>query len=343
MSRIETVADFLNGKHNTPNNIFIDGVALLAQHNQTQGGIVDELGVTIEEVERAAEEGQLVEVPAGNYAIAQTKNPALHEQLKDDISFDERGIDANRIKRAAENETVEEQRQFVENQMDFDEAKDTIRKELRAAGFTSDQSVGTVALFSSMAQAQAQRDNKTPAQWLKENAVKLMTEAMAKEQGINLQANLNQPVNVKIDPNATYASLDLSIFTDEIGATGDNETDFRKVTDYIKKTLTNKNISVSSADLKLKYSFDAVDKFNRVHVSRANSQKGRSGTPSRIARNITLSNFEDILQHSVLVEINNNPTKKKGRFANKRHQGHVKAVMRAVMPVTMPSKYGHWL
>ena len=146
----------------------------------------------------------------------------------------------------------------------------------------------------------------------------------------------NYKINVDVNVNDLYQPADLRGMVDKIGDTTDTEAGQRAVIAYIKKVLTNTNISVTSQDLRLNYGFDHVDKGNRVHIAKARSTKGFRNQENRIARNVVLSNFEDVLKCSILVEIDNFPLLKNGFYANKKHQHHVHGLVRAVMPVILP-------
>lgn len=144
-------------------------------------------------------------------------------------------------------------------------------------------------------------------------------------------------LNVRMDYNARYAPVDLSNLIDAIGDVGDLEVSRETVENYIIDNLVGSNIKSTSFDEYLDYSFDYGDGYNIVHVARAKSTKGKNNEESRTVRNLTLSNMNDVLKNSVLVEIRPNPPKHTGYYADPKHDADVNAAFRSVMPVILPN------
>lgn len=149
--------------------------------------------------------------------------------------------------------------------------------------------------------------------------------------GVNKKAKLN----VDMDYDADFTPVDLRNLADKIGDVRDTDVARAAVENYIIDNLVGTKINVNSLDEYLDYSFDYGDAHNIVHVARARSTSGKSNVASRTARNLTISNMEDVLKNSVLVEVAE-PKKHTGTYANVEHEDNIKAVFRAVMPIIMP-------
>lgn len=146
--------------------VYVDpaGVALFQDKNPA---VLDQLGVTAEDVQTAAKEGAMLEIPAGRFDVAAAQNPEIQTALKDDIAPDADGLTMRRIK---ERNTRDVQKALAEQQAQIDELRteqDKLVKAMEKAGVQAEAArslaVGLVANARVMSP-----DN--PAQFLRDNA-----------------------------------------------------------------------------------------------------------------------------------------------------------------------------
>lgn len=163
-------ADFIAGtvNNNLPGStIAVDGETLL-QYAQTKNleEVAKALGVELQEIEKAAEDGLSVDVLQGNFEATELKMPGFLEAVRDDITFADGGYSANKEKyqRMLQKETE----RIADMDTDLQEQLDTIFNSMRDAGVNKQTAADMVKLYRSVAVA---ANPYEPAQYFREHPV----------------------------------------------------------------------------------------------------------------------------------------------------------------------------
>lgn len=163
----EYAAAIINNKLNGGESVAIDAQALqtyMQQVNPEQ--VAESLGVTVEDINTAAENGQDIDVSYGDFVGAAVKQgEGFFSNLQEHIAFmdnEETSINAARLKRALRQDYELSQRQTEEMNTELDKIIDSATK----AGVSMDQGNGLRELLISRAMI-ANPDN--PAQFFRDN------------------------------------------------------------------------------------------------------------------------------------------------------------------------------
>ena len=172
----EVTKNFLNKDGDM---VYIDAEQLLNVHNQTQGGVIEDLGLSVETVEDAVDSGDMVEVPYGNYVVPiAEKRPEIHEALKSGIAFDENGITNNRIEILNDSAVKKAKEDAFKQEQEVQVEEEKIINEIRQTGkATAAQAQDATTVLSSIARTMS----ANPAKWLQETAPRFMNEDMLKK------------------------------------------------------------------------------------------------------------------------------------------------------------------
>ena len=161
-------ADFIAGTVNTNlqgSTVAVDGETLL-QYAQTKNPeeVAKALGVTMPEIEKAAEDGLSVDILQGNFEATELKMPGFLEAVRDDITFSDGGYSANKEKyqRLLQKETEQIQARDTELQ----EQLDSIFNNMRDAGVNKQTATAMMDMYRSVAVA---ADPYEPARYFREH------------------------------------------------------------------------------------------------------------------------------------------------------------------------------
>ena len=146
--------------------IYIDPEALVLCQAQNPEA-VEKLGVTPEEVTRAAQEGQFVEVPEGTYNAVAVQHPDMHQALKDDIAFDEEGYTLRRLEEKNVSDVKRTQEEVKRREREVKEASDAIYQNMLDAGVKPEVAKSALVALVKNAHVMSPDD---PAGWLRTKA-----------------------------------------------------------------------------------------------------------------------------------------------------------------------------
>lgn len=163
-------ADFVAGTVNTNlqgSTIAVDGEALL-QYAQTKNPeeVAKALGVELQEIEKAAENGLSVDVLQGNFEATELKIPGFLDAVKDDINFSDGGYSPNKEK--YQRLLQEETDKIKARDTDLQEQLDTIFNSMRDAGANKQTATAMMDMYRAAAVAANPYD---PAQYFKDHPV----------------------------------------------------------------------------------------------------------------------------------------------------------------------------
>lgn len=145
----EAYANTVN--NNLPDiNVSVDGDALLKfmQSGKTEE-IAQSLGVTVNEVQQAADEGLTVEIRQGNYEGTAMKYADFMPAVRDYSAFEVNGFMQSDTQ--GQKELQKEYQQFTDNEEEFEAYKDEKIAEMQAAGINQQKALNAMILLESRA------------------------------------------------------------------------------------------------------------------------------------------------------------------------------------------------
>lgn len=163
-------ADFLAGTVNTNlqgSTIAVDGETLL-QYAQTKNPeeVAKALGIELQEIEKAAEDGLSVDVLQGNFEATELKMPGFLDAVRDEITFSDGGYSVNKEKyqRMLQQETE----QIKVRDTELQEQLDTIFNSMRDAGANKQTAMAMMDMYRAAAVA---ANPYEPAQYFRDHPV----------------------------------------------------------------------------------------------------------------------------------------------------------------------------
>lgn len=157
----EIVEQFENG--NGEPVVYIDPKALF---QSAVPDLTEKLGVTQEQVQKALETGQMVEVPTGKYNVAASQEPAIHQALAEDIAATDEGFTIRRLQERSQQDVLKTAAEINRRDSEVRQEADAVYKQWTDAGLPSD--VARMGLIALVKNAYVMSDN--PAQYLREKA-----------------------------------------------------------------------------------------------------------------------------------------------------------------------------
>lgn len=145
----EAYANTVN--NNLPDsNVSVDGDVLLKfmQSGKTEE-IAQSLGVTVNEVQQAADEGLTVEIRQGNYEGTAMKYADFMPSVRDYSAFEVNGFMQSDAQ--GQKELQKEYQQFTDNEEEFQAYKDKKIAEMQAAGISKQEALNAMILLESRA------------------------------------------------------------------------------------------------------------------------------------------------------------------------------------------------
>lgn len=145
----EAYANTVN--NNLPDsNVSVDGDVLLKfmQSGKTEE-IAQSLGVTVNEVQQAADEGLTVEIRQGNYEGTAMKYADFMPSVRDYSAFEVNGFMQSDAQ--GQKELQKEYQQFTDNEEEFQAYKDEKIAEMQAAGINKQEALNAMILLESRA------------------------------------------------------------------------------------------------------------------------------------------------------------------------------------------------
>ena len=145
----EAYANTVN--NNLPDsNVSVDGDVLLKfmQSGKTEE-IAQSLGVTVNEVQQAADEGLTVEIRQGNYEGTAMKYADFMPAVRDYSAFEVNGFMQSDTQ--GQKELQKEYQQFTDNEEEFQSYKDEKIAEMQAAGINKQEALNAMILLESRA------------------------------------------------------------------------------------------------------------------------------------------------------------------------------------------------
>ena len=292
---------------NPNDKVYIDGQAL-AMFQSTDTELAEQLGLTDEQIQKAATTGQDIEVPASKYKVAMMERPEIEAKLKNDIKAEEDGLTVNQAKSRNVKDIKKAQDEYLQEQNEMNIEKKKIYDNLREAGVGSEQSKNTLALLVSNAYQMS--DN--PAQYLRDNA------PMFQRQMYVNQGGMKQPLNTDVNPDEKVQPVDITNALPETVVTN------KDLVKHIKNLVAEKT-QLSTADSKAIMSILPKDVKHIVY----SSNKKINRTESKIRKSGLLS-IKDLIKNSVLIE--SEPNTKTSKKPN------VEAYHRFYVPVKINDK-----
>ena len=132
--------------------VYVDGESL-AGYAQEKGAekVAESLGVSVEDIEKAAADGSTVDVKLGNYEATCAAFDGFFQEVKDDTAFEDGGYTPK--KEEAEREQIKRDKQRFEALRDkFKAEEDRIISEFNAAGVGKQIALGQVELLKRFAE-----------------------------------------------------------------------------------------------------------------------------------------------------------------------------------------------
>ena len=283
----EFAAEVIN-ENTAGERVYVEGESLMqfAQEGKLKE-VAESLGVTEEEIKKAAENSDSVDILLGNYEATAAKYDGFLQSVQDGTAFDDGGYTVNqdkRLKQEAQKAVEEEQKRNDDLQVE----KDRLTNELLRSGMSRQEAQSTVELLAASAMI---ANPENPAAALN-----------VSYQNGAVGAGFNQPLNIMRDYNQSYQFVNTDELINAIGINTRDEAALKLAEDYIKTALIGK--TVTTKDLAAIFNFNNMEDANgEIHVVRAASGKSRTHAPTRRIRNITLSNPDTILENAILVEI----------------------------------------
>ncbi len=285
---------------NPNDKVYIDGQAL-AMFQSTDTELAEQLGLTDEQIQKAATTGQDIEVPASKYKVAMMERPEIEAKLKNDIKTEEEGLTVNQASSRNVKDIKKAQEEYLQEQNEMNIEKKKIYDNLREAGVGSEQSKNTLALLVS----NAYRMSDNPAQYLRDNA------PIFQRQLYLNQGGMKQPLNADVNPDEKVQPVDITNALPETVVTN------KDLVSHIKNLVAEKT-QLSTADNKAIMSILPKDVRHIVYSSNKNMAKHE-----KAARNNSLLSIKELIQNSVLIESIPNKKKDKKPSVSAYHRFYV--------------------
>lgn len=175
--------------------VMVDGDTLYAFAQKVGAEeVAEKLGVTVDAIERAADDGDVVEIAQGNFEAMSASSPGFFEAMKDSLTFDEQDI-SNR-KQEILQKNIERYTKLAEDQRkELNDEVNKIASTMEEAGMEKKVVDEWKNIFTAFA-LNARPDN--PIQFLRDNALRF-------ERGMEQPNALNQIV---IDDAAYFDAID---------------------------------------------------------------------------------------------------------------------------------------
>lgn len=159
-------ADYIRGVVNTnlpEEKVSIDGEVLWGYaQSKNADEIAKSLGVTAEEIKKAAEDGLDIEIRQGDFEATALINKDFMQQVENDISFgDGYTLNRGRLKK----EYIRQMEKAKDEELELQTWKDEKISELRKAGMNKQEALSAITLLTSAARA-ARPDN--PMEFMRE-------------------------------------------------------------------------------------------------------------------------------------------------------------------------------
>lgn len=292
---------------NPNDKIYIDGQAL-AMFQSTDTELAEQLGLTDEQIQKAATTGQDIEVPASKYKVAMMKRPEIEAKLKNDIKTEEEGLTVNQANSRNVKDIKKAQEEYLQEQNEMNIEKKKIYDNLREAGVGSEQSKNTLALLVS----NAYRMSDNPVQYLRDNAPLFQRAMYVNQEG------MKQPLNADVNPDEKVQPVDITNALPETVVTN------KDLVKHIKNLVAEKT-QLSTADSKAIMSILPKDVQHIVYSSRKNLK-----SKEHKIRKGSLLSIKDLIHNSVLIE--SEPNTKTSKKPN------VEAYHRFYVPVKINDK-----
>lgn len=144
---------------NTQNaTVYVDGMTLQGYAQEAgMEKVAESLGVTVEEIEKAAANGDTVDVKLGNFEATGAAFDGFFQAVQDDTAFEDGGYTPNKEK--YEREIL---KQAKEQDDEFRAAQDELIGEIRRAGAKNEEAIHATAILSAWA-----RNQENPLEALK--------------------------------------------------------------------------------------------------------------------------------------------------------------------------------
>ena len=127
--------------------VYVDGEALQAYAQEAgEEKLAESLGVTVEEIKNAAENGDTVDIKLGNFEATGAAFDGFLQAVGDDTAFEDGGYTVNKDK-----QEQEQIKQYREEENAIRAEKDRIKKEWKEAGVDSQTATLQLALLESWA------------------------------------------------------------------------------------------------------------------------------------------------------------------------------------------------
>lgn len=280
---------------NTVNNnmpgstVSVDGDVLLGF---MQSGKADEiaqvLGVTVNEVQQAADEGLTVELAQGSYEGAAMKYADFLPTMRDHTAFEVGGFMQSDA--PGQRELQKEYQSFNDTEAALQAQLDTIAESMQQAGMNAAQRTQTLALLASRART-LRPDN--PASFFEEYPITF-------QRGADGSVGYNQPItNADLNLDEEVDVLDLDAMPNELAGKSP-----REVIDYIKKISSGIANGIPTADFKVLVGLPQnSDSYGQRHIV---FNKSNRSSRNRTVNNVVLSNLSDIISKANVVEVSKN-------------------------------------
>ena len=159
--------------------VYVDpeGLVLYQKENPK---VLDQLGITKEQVQSAVETNEMVEVDFGKYEVAAALNPQIHEALKDDIAPEETGATKRIIQERDKIDVEKATERLKQQDSELQSEVKNIHQSMIDAGVDKSVARNAAALLSRHASTMS--DN--PAQWLRDNAPTFQKATDAQKPGL---------------------------------------------------------------------------------------------------------------------------------------------------------------
>ncbi|MEA4834958.1 MAG: hypothetical protein VB133_07485 [Anaeromusa sp.] len=187
--------------------IFLDPDALTL-YQQENPQALEELGVSQEELTKAQETGEMVEVSKATYVTAVSQDPEIHQALKDDIAPATDGLTQRRIGERKDQKVVAKATESLDShEADLREWRKDYAKQLQGGGIATDMAKQIMVGL----QAHAKVMSDSPVEWLRQNAPEFRTGEAMQPGALAQQAKPSQP-DIKEFADKIKADLGLSRF-----------------------------------------------------------------------------------------------------------------------------------
>jgi hypothetical protein len=184
--------------------VFVDPDALILYQSENPD-VVEKLGIPSETLIEAAQQGHMVEIPAGTFDAVVAQHPDLQQALKDDIAPDEDGYTKRRIDSRNQKDIKQAQEEVKQQRGEVRTESDAILQQMKAAGLPSD--VARNALTALVKNAYSY-GAENPAQYLRDNAPVFQKGIAVAPGALNQFAGVGAKTADSLQIEAAKAALD---------------------------------------------------------------------------------------------------------------------------------------